>query len=76
MDGSQKLPQRLLGTIEDCLAADKIPAGLCLAMDDLFTAELAADPRLRCALIYACESIVTIGARASVALFAQGYSEN
>ncbi len=32
MDGSQKLPQRLLGTIRDNLAADRIPMGLCLAV--------------------------------------------
>ncbi|MEC7852936.1 MAG: mannitol dehydrogenase family protein, partial [Pseudomonadota bacterium] len=32
MDGSQKLPQRLLGTINDCLAAGHVPHGLCLAV--------------------------------------------
>ena len=32
MDGSQKLPQRLLGTINDCLAAGHVPNGLCLAV--------------------------------------------
>ena len=32
MDGSQKLPQRLLGTLRDNLAAGKMPKGLCLAI--------------------------------------------
>lgn len=32
MDGSQKLPQRLLGTIRDNLAMGRIPHGLCLAV--------------------------------------------
>lgn len=32
MDGSQKLPQRLLGTIADRLAAGAVPRGLCLAV--------------------------------------------
>ena len=32
MDGSQKLPQRLLGTIRDSLAAGRTPHGLCLAV--------------------------------------------
>ena len=32
MDGSQKLPQRLLGTIRDNLASGRVPAGLCLAL--------------------------------------------
>ena len=32
MDGSQKLPQRLLGTIRDTLAKGRVPAGLCLAV--------------------------------------------
>ena len=32
MDGSQKLPQRLLGTISDRLAAGTVPQGLCLAV--------------------------------------------
>ncbi|MEM9522897.1 MAG: mannitol dehydrogenase family protein [Pseudomonadota bacterium] len=32
MDGSQKLPQRLLGTISDNLAAGHLPEGLCLAV--------------------------------------------
>jgi len=32
MDGSQKLPQRLLGTIRDNLASGRVPAGLCLAV--------------------------------------------
>ncbi len=32
MDGSQKLPQRLLGTIRDNLAKGHVPAGLCLAV--------------------------------------------
>ncbi|MDO6731249.1 mannitol dehydrogenase family protein [Marinovum sp. 2_MG-2023] len=32
MDGSQKLPQRLLGTISDNLAAGRVPLGLCLAV--------------------------------------------
>ncbi|MEM6499250.1 MAG: mannitol dehydrogenase family protein, partial [Pseudomonadota bacterium] len=32
MDGSQKLPQRLLGTIKDSLDAGKQPHGLCLAV--------------------------------------------
>ncbi|WP_425342911.1 mannitol dehydrogenase family protein [Sagittula salina] len=32
MDGSQKLPQRLLGTIRDNLAAGRVPHGLCLAV--------------------------------------------
>lgn len=32
MDGSQKLPQRILGTIRDNLAADHVPEGLCLAV--------------------------------------------
>lgn len=32
MDGSQKLPQRILGTVRDNLAAGQIPAGLCLAI--------------------------------------------
>lgn len=32
MDGSQKLPQRLLGTIEDNLAMGVVPKGLCLAV--------------------------------------------
>lgn len=32
MDGSQKLPQRLLGTIRDTLAQGRIPEGLCLAV--------------------------------------------
>lgn len=32
MDGSQKLPQRILGTIRDNLAAGRRPRGLCLAV--------------------------------------------
>lgn len=32
MDGSQKLPQRILGTIADNLAAGRVPAGLCMAV--------------------------------------------
>ncbi|MGH1415383.1 MAG: mannitol dehydrogenase family protein [Pelagimonas sp.] len=32
MDGSQKLPQRLLGTIRDNLASGHVPKGLCLAV--------------------------------------------
>lgn len=32
MDGSQKLPQRLLGTIAENLAAGRVPRGLCLAV--------------------------------------------
>ncbi|MEO1307936.1 MAG: mannitol dehydrogenase family protein [Pseudomonadota bacterium] len=32
MDGSQKLPQRLLGTIGDRLATGSVPVGLCLAV--------------------------------------------
>ena len=32
MDGSQKLPQRLLGTVRDNLAAGRMPTGLCLAI--------------------------------------------
>ncbi|CTQ49244.1 mannitol dehydrogenase family protein [Jannaschia donghaensis] len=32
MDGSQKLPQRLLGTIRDAMDAGHVPAGLCLAV--------------------------------------------
>lgn len=32
MDGSQKLPQRLLGTIADRLAQGVVPRGLCLAV--------------------------------------------
>ena len=32
MDGSQKLPQRLLGTIADRLGAGGVPHGLCLAV--------------------------------------------
>ncbi len=32
MDGSQKLPQRILGTISDNLAAGQVPDGLCLAV--------------------------------------------
>lgn len=32
MDGSQKLPQRLLGTVQDNLARGHVPKGLCLAV--------------------------------------------
>ena len=32
MDGSQKLPQRLLGTLRDNLAVGRLPKGLCLAI--------------------------------------------
>ncbi len=32
MDGSQKLPQRILGTIRDNLDRDVVPRGLCLAV--------------------------------------------
>ncbi|GHF52851.1 mannitol dehydrogenase [Seohaeicola zhoushanensis] len=32
MDGSQKLPQRILGTVRDALAAGRVPSGLCLAV--------------------------------------------
>ncbi len=32
MDGSQKLPQRILGTVADNLAAGRLPEGLCLAV--------------------------------------------
>ena len=32
MDGSQKLPQRILGTIADRLAQSHVPTGLCLAV--------------------------------------------
>ena len=32
MDGSQKLPQRILGTLRDRVAAGHIPPGLCLAI--------------------------------------------
>jgi fructuronate reductase len=32
MDGSQKLPQRILGTLRDNLAAGRVPKGLCLVI--------------------------------------------
>ena len=32
MDGSQKLPQRLLGTTRDALAGGRVPEGVCLAV--------------------------------------------
>ncbi|RYH03498.1 mannitol dehydrogenase family protein [Salipiger sp. IMCC34102] len=32
MDGSQKLPQRMLGTVADCLDRGTVPEGLCLAV--------------------------------------------
>ncbi|MGB2123710.1 MAG: mannitol dehydrogenase family protein, partial [Candidatus Puniceispirillaceae bacterium] len=32
MDGSQKLPQRILGTIKDRLATSVVPYGLCLVV--------------------------------------------
>ncbi|MEO1536958.1 MAG: mannitol dehydrogenase family protein [Pseudomonadota bacterium] len=32
MDGSQKLPQRILGTLRDHLARDRVPEGLCLVV--------------------------------------------
>ncbi|KAA9009399.1 mannitol dehydrogenase family protein [Histidinibacterium aquaticum] len=32
MDGSQKLPQRILGTVRDARSAGRVPAGLCLAV--------------------------------------------
>ena len=32
MDGSQKLPQRILGTIRDHLAKEQVPQGLCLVV--------------------------------------------
>ncbi len=32
MDGSQKLPQRILATIEDNLTAGRVPRGLCLSV--------------------------------------------
>ncbi len=32
MDGSQKLPQRILGTVRDRLAAGVVPSGLCLVV--------------------------------------------
>lgn len=32
MDGSQKLPQRILGTVSENLAAGRVPKGLCLAI--------------------------------------------
>ncbi len=32
MDGSQKLPQRILGTIRDRLAPGELPEGLCIAV--------------------------------------------
>ncbi|MFC4671892.1 mannitol dehydrogenase family protein [Seohaeicola nanhaiensis] len=32
MDGSQKLPQRILGTVRDALAAGRVPTGLCLVV--------------------------------------------
>ncbi len=32
MDGSQKLPQRILGTVADDLAAGRVPEGLCLGV--------------------------------------------
>jgi fructuronate reductase len=32
MDGSQKLPQRILGTVRDRLQAGAVPAGLCLVV--------------------------------------------
>jgi len=32
MDGSQKLPQRILGTLRDNLAAGRMPKGLCLVI--------------------------------------------
>ncbi len=32
MDGSQKLPQRILGTVADNLAQGRLPQGLCLAI--------------------------------------------
>jgi fructuronate reductase len=32
MDGSQKLQQRILGTVRDNLAAGRVPGGLCLAV--------------------------------------------
>lgn len=32
MDGSQKLPQRCLGTVTDSLAAGRVPLGLCLVV--------------------------------------------
>tara|TARA_B100000683_G_C12498968_1_gene557056 strand:- start:516 stop:689 length:174 start_codon:yes stop_codon:yes gene_type:complete len=32
MDGSQKLPQRILSTLRDNLAAGRMPKGLCLVI--------------------------------------------
>ena len=32
MDGSQKLPQRILGTLRDNLASGRMPRGLCLVI--------------------------------------------
>lgn len=32
MDGSQKLPQRILGTVRDCLTKAQVPQGLCLVV--------------------------------------------
>lgn len=115
MDGSQKLPQRLLGSIRDRLAAgapidrlvmgvagwmryvtgtdehgrpidvrdplvaklegighenwpapDRLAAGF-LAMREIFSAELANDPRFRAAVASALARIIAKGAKAAVA---------
>ena len=115
MDGSQKLPQRLLGTIRDRLAAgapiDRLVMGVAgwmryvtgideqgkpidvrdplsarlraiadeaglvaerlapalLEVREIFTAELAADPRFRTAVTDALARIIAKGAKAAVA---------
>jgi fructuronate reductase len=115
MDGSQKLPQRLLGSIRDRLAAgapiDRLVMGVAgwmryvtgideqgkpidvrdplaarlrkvadeaglvaerlapalLDVREIFTAEIAADPRFRTAVTNALSRIITRGAKAAVA---------
>jgi fructuronate reductase len=113
MDGSQKLPQRLLGTLADDLAAGRAAPGLCLAVagwmryvggvdeaggvidvrdpmaarlraawdsapdaagrvasflavEDIFSPELAADPAGRTGLASALDGLCRHGARAMV----------
>lgn len=115
MDGSQKLPQRILGTVQDRLEAGAVPTGLCLAVagwmryvggvdeagqpidvrdplasdlatlaqsedpvagllscGEVFSSELAADPRFAEAVQAAYGALVSVGARKAVADYAAG----
>src|SRR6185437_11839067 len=73
MDGSQKLPQRLLETARARLAAGQPIERLALgvaAVGEVFGADLAADPRFLAAVTSALAALIAKGARRTVADYA------